>query len=177
MRTLKGGNRACRSNNCGFIGHRVTRGSESWGCQRRGTIPARAFSGAGGRSPRAFPPRCPPRKLLKSTIRHALWVLCWKEPCPGLGYPLLPEEQVNIAKRAETFQQPKGSGLKSFQRKKEEGRRGLSQERLGIRLPGLHPCPFPGPGGSGRNSAICDLCRVPGVREQGSPAHRVGSAV
>ena len=123
MRTLKGGNRACRSNNCGFIGHRVTRGSESWGCQRRGTIPARASSRAGGPSPRAFPPRCPPRKVLKSTIRHALWVLCWKEPCPGRGYPLLPEEQVNIAKGQKPSSSPRGVASSPFnaRRKKDAG--------------------------------------------------------
>ena len=135
-----------------------------------GNHPSQSFLKSWGPSPRAFPPRCPPRKLLKSTIRHALWVPCWKEPCPWLGYPLLPEEQVNIAKRAETFQQPKGSGLKSFQPKKEEGRRGLIWERLGIRLPGLHLCPLPGPGRSG----ICALYRVPGMREQGSLAAQGG---
>lgn len=107
----------------------------------------------------------------KSTIRHALWVLCWKEPCPGLGYPLLPEEQVNIAR---------GRNLPAAQEwpqvlSTQEGRRtqGLSQERLGIRLPGLHPCPLPGPGRSG----ICAFCRVPVMREQGSLAAQVGSAV
>ena len=135
-----------------------------------GNHPSQSFLKSWGPSPRAFPPRCPPRKLLKSTIRHALWVPCWKEPCPGLGYPLWPEEQVNIAKRAETFQQPKGSGLKSFQPKKEEGRRGLIWERLDIRLPGLHPCPLLGPGRSG----ICALYRVPGMREQGSLAAQGG---
>lgn len=85
----------------------------------------------------------------------------------------MPEEQVNIAKRAETFQQPKGSGLKSFQRKKEEGRRGPSVRKdwvsdyLGF-IPAL-----PGPGRSG----ICALCRVPGMREKGSLVAQGGSVL
>ena len=88
-----------------------------------GNHPSQSFLKSWGPSPRAFPPRCPPRKLLKSTIRHALWVPCWKEPCPWLGYPLLPEEQVNIAKKAVSSTSPRGVASSPFnpRRKKDAG--------------------------------------------------------
>lgn len=61
----------------------------------------------------------------------------------------MPGEQVSIAKRAETFHQAKGSGLKSCQTKKEEGPRGSFRKDWASGYLGFIPAPSLGQEGQG----------------------------
>lgn len=142
MRTLKGGSGPCRSNNCGFIGHRVTRGSESWGCQA-GNHPSQSFlRGWGDPAPGLSSTMSSLEASKKHNQTRPVGTL-QEEPCPGLGYPLLPRRDTSaLLKRAVPSTSPRG-WRKSCQTKKEEGRRGLSpgktghQTTLGFTLPSL----------------------------------------